>query len=341
MKYIVPVLLGILLTALPVGVSGKTQPGIHNDSVVYVWNFSVSDPSIDYIGEAITSDFETELINSGFYTVLERRRYDRVLTHQKMENRVARIENLSQQVKDSLVAINAAAVFFGEIFHDTTAGVYNVTVKLQKLNGEIPKKNDLEIGQADILVPRLRKSKMKELVAMLHASEFIQAKREEYDKISGILATYIVHAKNVHNAFNTIARYALEDQSFFGELNATIIQYNSVFEELKGNYANYHMSFKDHWTRKSSDQLYDIFEDILNKIHDNHIMGRLNVVRNTIIEFRTAVVEQKLSKSEISKRKEKLTEDINRITRDLYIEIQSVDKDINSFLKQLKEEMES
>ena len=110
MKIVTILLLSVLCLA-PETMKAMDSPS-NNDSIVYVWDFSVNDSSIKDIGSMLTDDFETELINSGLYTVLERRHYNRVLSHRNLENRIANIQTLPPASKDSLKANKAGVVIF-------------------------------------------------------------------------------------------------------------------------------------------------------------------------------------------------------------------------------------
>lgn len=202
-------LIAILIGILPVRAQSVASPVVNNDSIVYVWDFSVSDPSIKKIGSMLTNDFETELINSGLYTVLERRRFNRVLAQQNLEAKIAEIQNLPTVSMDSLKAIRAGVVIFGEVKDDIDSGVYEVTVTFQKLNEVILRKGSILIGRGLIADNQTRKKYMKDLVDLLHAKELLAAKKEQYDLVSKTLATYIIRVKDVQKRFQDIARFAL------------------------------------------------------------------------------------------------------------------------------------
>ncbi len=86
---------GILSTMAPI--IAQPNEKLH----VYVWDFGVSNDSLNTFGTSFTNDFESQLVNLEKYVVLERRRYDRIMAHQDMENQISDIRNISSPSKDS------------------------------------------------------------------------------------------------------------------------------------------------------------------------------------------------------------------------------------------------
>jgi len=327
-------LIAILIGILPVRAQSVASPVVNNDSIVYVWDFSVSDPSIKKIGSMLTNDFETELINSGLYTVLERRRFNRVLAQQNLEAKIAEIQNLPTVSMDSLKAIRAGVVIFGEVKDDIDSGVYEVTVTFQKLNEVILRKGSILIGRGLIADNQTRKKYMKDLVDLLHAKELLAAKKEQYDLVSKTLATYIIRVKDVQKRFQDIARFALKDTSYFNELAHTILDYNDIFNDLNNNRAKYQMDFTKQWKEASGKELEDIMNGILDNIHKTYIL-KLDKVRTAIWDYR----ESKSRAGEKKKMKNKIINDVKETTDDLERQIDIMDLKINTFLSRLKDEM--
>lgn len=325
-----------MLNMVPTVASSMWSDLAKNDSIVYVWDFSVSDTSIKKIGVQLTNDFETELINSGLYTVLERRRYNRVLAHQNLEKKIAEIQNLSDASIDSLKAIRAGAVIFGEVKDDIDSGVYEVTVTFQSLNQIILRKGSILIGRGLIADNQTRKNAMKELVNLLHTKEILAAKKEQYESVSKILATYLVRVKDIQKGFQDVAGFALENQLYYEELAQRIFEYNDIFDEIHNNGATIQMDFAKQWKEPRGEELRVLFGNILDDIHKTHIL-KLDKVRMAIWEFERSTA----GKSEKRKMKDEIIKNVKETTDDLERQINIIEPKISTFLSHLRVEMSS
>lgn len=310
------------------------SPVIDNDSIVYVWDFSVTDPSLREIGDMLTNDFETELINSGLYTVLERRRYNRVLAHQNLEDKISEIQNLPVASMDSLKAISAGVVIFGEVKDDIDSGVYEVTVTFQNLNEVILRKGSILIGRGLIRDNRTRKEKMKDLVDIVHAKERLAAKKEQYSLVSNLLETYIIRVKDVRKEFQDVTKLALDNPNYAGEIAQVVTDYNKSFMDLNNNAAKYRLDFTQQWQEKRGQELQAIIGGILDDIHKTHIL-KLDKVRTAISEYQ----ESTLSKKDKKLKKVEILKNVKQITDDLKTQVDIIDLKINTFLSQLRTEM--
>lgn len=325
---------GILACMLVGKIWAIDLPMANNDSIVYVWDFSVSDPSIKEIGTMLTNDFETELINSGLYTVLERRRYNRVLAHQNLEKKVADIKNLPSASIDTLKANRAGVVIFGEVKDDIDSGVYEVTVTFQSLDEVILRKGSVLIGRGLIRDNQTRKKFMKDLVDVVHSKERLTAKKEQYNLISGILATYMVRVKDVQNRFQDISLFAFDDKNYLEELGKTIFAYNDIFDTLTANRSKYHLDFTKYWEESRGQELEAIFSGILDNIHTTYIL-KLDKVRVAIWEYGKSDAgkkEKKKMRSDILKGVKETTDDLDR-------QIDIMHGKINPFLSGLRLEI--
>ena len=332
MKIVTILLLSVLCLA-PETMKAMDSPS-NNDSIVYVWDFSVNDSSIKDIGSMLTDDFETELINSGLYTVLERRHYNRVLSHRNLENRIANIQTLPPASKDSLKANKAGVVIFGEVKDDINSGVYEVTVTFQRLDEIILRKGSILIGRGLIADNQTRKNFMKDLVAKVHEKERVALKKKQYELISEVLKTYMVRARDVQTRFEDGARFAFEDQNYLEELGITIYAYNDIFDTLTANRAKYHMDFIRHWQEPRGRELEDILSGILDNIHITYIL-RLRQVRMAIAEYGKSSAskkEKKKMRSDILKKTKEMTNDLGR-------QIDIMHGKINPFLSHLQVEI--
>ncbi len=326
--------MGLFLIAIPSKGKAMVPPSNSNDSIVYVWDFSVSEPALKPIATMLTNDFETELINSGLYTVLERRRYNRVLAHQNLQREVRDIANIPSASKDSLAANMAGVVIFGEVKDDIDSGVYEVTVTFQSLNEVILRKGSVLIGRGLIRDNQTRKKYMKELVDLLHAKELLAAKKEQYNIISGVLSTYMVRVTDVKNRFQDISRFAFSDKNYFEALGKTIFAYNDVFDLLTANRAKYHLDFIAYWAEPRGRELEDIFSSILDDIHITYIL-KLDKVRVAIWEYG----ESSAGKNEKQKMRNSILKSVKETTDDLGRQIDIMHGKINPFLSHLRVEI--
>lgn len=324
----------LLLCSIPAGMYSMDNPIAANDSIVYVWDFRVSDESIKKIGNQLTNDFETELINSGLYTVLERRQYNRVLAHKNMQTEMAEIRNLPLASLDSLRAFQAGVVIFGEVKDDIDSGEYEVIVTFQSLSEVILRKGSILIKRGLIRDNQTRKNAMKDLLDRLHANELLAAKKEQYDLVSKVLATYMVRVKDVQKEFRDMARFAFNDQNYFNALAEKIEEYNEIFDDLHNNGAKYHMDFSKKWMEPRGQELNTIFDGILNDIHKTHIL-KLDKVRIAIGEYGRST----LSNGEKKKMREEILKDVDEITGNLKTQIDIMDLKISTFHSHLRVEM--
>lgn len=334
MKYVFPLVLSCLLFVPPCEAKNSAKVLVANDSVVYVWDFTVSGPSIKKIGNQLTNDFETELINSGLYTVLERRRYHRVLAHQNLENEIADIQNLSATSIDSLKAIKAGVVIFGEVKDDIESGEYEVTVTFQSLSEVILRKGSILMKRGLINDNQTRKNAMKELLDLLHSKELMAAKKEQFEIVSKVLSTYMVRVKDVQKEYRDISSFAFNDQNYFDALGQKITAYNEVFDDLHNNSAKYHMDFAKKWKASRAQDLDAIFSGILDDIHKTHIL-KLDRVRVKIGNYG----QSDLKSSEKKKMRQDILEDVMEITDGLKTQIDILDLKISTFQSQIRAEM--
>jgi len=307
---------------------------VPNDSIVYVWDFSVNDSSIKKIGNMLTNDFETELINSGLYTVLERRRYNRVLAHQNLENQIGEVQSLPAASMDTLRAIKAGAVIFGEVKDDIDSGVYEVTVTFQSLNEVILRKGSILIGRGLIADNQTRKNAMKDLLNRLHAKELLAGKKEQYDRVSKVLSTYMLRVKDVQKEYADMALFAFDDQNYLDELGSRIRDYNEIFDDFNNNGPKYIMDFTRQWKEPRGHELGVIFSGILDDIHKTQIL-KLDEVRIKIGEYQRS----SLSKTEKRKMRDEILKVVKTITDDLKTQIDIMDLKISSFQSHIRTEM--
>jgi hypothetical protein len=97
---------------------------------LYVWDFKTNLVGEDRLrAQQLTTEFETVLIQSQQYDVLERRNLASVIKQRDEE--VSLLEQLSPDNRRVLQLSKADGVVFGEVYHDSKAGEVNVSVSLQ------------------------------------------------------------------------------------------------------------------------------------------------------------------------------------------------------------------
>jgi len=81
---------------------------------------------------SFTELFETSLIRTGRYKVLDRRNLNRVLAEAQSEQFVVSMNNLTERVRTKVVAVEGAqGVIFGEVVDDPESGEIVITVSLE------------------------------------------------------------------------------------------------------------------------------------------------------------------------------------------------------------------
>ncbi|GAB3659672.1 hypothetical protein GCM10028791_33160 [Echinicola sediminis] len=322
----------VLIFTLLFGSGYARSPEQTGDSVVYVWDFAVSHPEVKTIGQMLTDDFETELIGAGLYTVLERRNYNRVIAHRDLEKRISEVNNISAASLDSLKAVKADVVIFGQVIDDVQSGEYEVEVTFQGLNGVILRKASKLIKRGIINDNSSRKSAMRDLVELLHLKEREEKKRVQYEFISSWLNRYMVRLKDVNNYFKQVSEYAFSNNSYITEINKIVNDYNTVFSELNENSSNYISNFRRAWGGQSGDDLQEIYDMIMDDIHKPDILG-LNDLLKEIIDY------SGLSKRQQREKKREILNDAQKITNDLDRQINILEAKVILFQTKLREEM--
>ena len=299
---------------------------VNNDSIVYVWEFN-ADNELKDLARMLTSDFETELINSERYMVLERKRYDRIVAHRNLQDRISDIEHVPSSALDSLRSIQANVVVFGEVLDDESSGEFEITVTFQKLNSVILKKESILIRRALVKDNQSRKEHMKSLVLKLHFRELLALQQEQYESVNKIFKWYLLKVKNVKNEFQQMTQFAFDNSGYFNELNKKIVEYNEIFEIINNNQETYTLDFTKSWNASVASDLQQIFTKILDDIHRPHIL-RLDKIRTQIAKA-----------GRNNRKREEILSSVDDITQDLSTQIEITEQIINSFLDELKDEM--
>ncbi len=105
---------------------------------VYVSEFvsrSISDKALLV---SFTDLFETQLVNSGRYKVLNRRNLHRILDESKNESYVASMRDVSAQARTRISTLEGAnGLIFGEVADDADSGDVSITVTLESFDAVI------------------------------------------------------------------------------------------------------------------------------------------------------------------------------------------------------------
>jgi hypothetical protein len=86
---------------------------------------------------SLTDDFETRLLETGCYDVLERRELDRVVSELRSERSVSSILDLNIDASRRLQSGGATAVAFGDIDEDQGSGEFVIRVKIETFSAQI------------------------------------------------------------------------------------------------------------------------------------------------------------------------------------------------------------
>ena len=324
----------LMILILLVAVPGLAKMGL-NDSIVYVWDFSVHDAKDRDLAAQLTEDFETELIRSDYYMVLERRQYNRIAMHRNMEDNIAAIENLSQEAKDKLIEERADMVIFGELKDDFESGQYEVTVSFQRLSdASIPRKESILISRGMIRDNQSRKNYMSELMDLLHSKELMAVKKDYYTQVSGMLTTYLRQIKDLRMTFHDVVEMAFANPKYFEELNIQILKYNDIFEALD-DFGEAHIDkFIESWGPNTGDELRQIRTDLLDDIHKPYVL-KLNDYRKELWDL----YENPPKKKYREQQEKEIIANVRNVTNEIQRRINIVEPVIVSFNNKLSKEI--
>jgi hypothetical protein len=131
---------------------------------VYVWDFTAESQENPTVLRALTSDFETALIQCGRYTVLERRDINKLLTQVTNERKVTHLGQIPEADQGVLKLHRADMVVLGEVLVDTNSAQCEVTVTFEDFAGQKRAKRRT-LFDRDLLTNALsRTSQMSRLV---------------------------------------------------------------------------------------------------------------------------------------------------------------------------------
>ncbi len=324
---------GILGTMAPI----IAQP---NDKLhVYVWDFSVSNDSLNTFGTSFTNDFESQLVNLEKYVVLERRRYDRIMAHQDMENQISDIRNISSPSKDSLAANRADAVFFGALIFDNGSGEFELSIALQDLEGVKLKQENIVFKKGIIYDNANRKRIVTDLLDKLYAKEVLAEKKEQFELIDKKLSTYRARVDEISKRYGEVIKTLLvepDPTEYVDELKQKIKAYNEIWNDLNDNKGKYLQDFGSHWGNDRLRDFKDIYSNIMNDFHERFIR-KLDEVIVEINDYRS---DQSSSKKEKKDEQKRIINKTNKMTDDIRTELNNkIKPEISRFLDKLREEI--
>ncbi|HXO19320.1 MAG TPA: hypothetical protein VOA87_05260 [Thermoanaerobaculia bacterium] len=139
---------------------GLLLPALTFAQNVAVWDFSTRDGRRDSITERLTEEFEEALKQHTNYTVLERRKLDRLRAVIDSENA---LREITQAESRRLELLGVSVVAFGEIVDDPEDGDVSVVVKFEDFTGKQLLIQRETMGRAQLKDPVSRREKMTEL----------------------------------------------------------------------------------------------------------------------------------------------------------------------------------
>lgn len=311
-----------------------------NDKLhVYVWDFTASNDSLNTFGTSFTNDFESQLVNLEKYVVLERRRYDRIMAHQDMENQISDIRDMSSASKDNLKANRADAVFFGNLIFDHGSGEYELMIDFQDLKGNNLKQGNVVFKKGIIYDNKNRKRIIAELLKKLYAKEIMAAKKEQFELVDKKLSNYRAIVDEISKRYGEIIEILLIDPNpieYSNELKQKIEAYNNIWNDLNDNQGKYLHDFGTYWGKEHLRDFTDIYTRIMNDFHERFIR-KLDEVNIEIITFRR---DQSSNNKEKKVKKKLIITETKEMASEIRTELNNTIKpQINKFLSKLRIEL--
>lgn len=311
-----------------------------NDKLhVYVWDFSVSNDSLTTFGTSFTNDFESQLVNLEKYIVLERRRYDRIMAHQDMENQITDIRDMSSTSKDSLKVNKADAVFFGKLIFDNGSGEYELMIDFQDLKGNNLKQGNVVFKKGIIYDNANRKRIVTDLLKKLYAKEILDEKKKQFELVDEKLSSYRAIVDEISKRYGEVIEILLVDPNpveYSNELKQKIETYNTIWKDLNDNQGKYLNDFGRYWGKEHLRDFTDIYTRIMNDFHERFIR-KLDEVSIEINTFRR---DQSSNKKEKKDKKKLIIKETREMTAEIRTELNNTIKpQINKFLSNLRIEL--
>lgn len=185
-KLPIAVICGILSWASLVCASASGAEGPN----VYVWDFSTRDGEANELTRNLTEEFEEALIQSDCCTVLQRRRYSRILSQKQNEDGVASLLRVVDEQSNNRRILEARVVIFGEVVDDVESGQVRVSVNLEGFSGKIVAKESTHFARGKRIDPESRLAAMTTLVESL---SLVKSSRAEWPGLNSRGDLYAGH----------------------------------------------------------------------------------------------------------------------------------------------------
>ena len=158
------------------GPSSASASGANGPNV-YVWDFSTRDGEVNELTRNLTEEFEEALIQSDCCTVLQRRRFSRILSQKQNEDGVASLVRVVDEQSKNRRVLEARVVIFGEVVDDVESGQVRVSVNLEGFSGKIVSKESTHFARGKRIDPESRLAAMTTLVESL---SLVKSSRAEW-----------------------------------------------------------------------------------------------------------------------------------------------------------------
>lgn len=166
-KIVIVSILYILLLITPIHSFAQSL----NDLTVYVWDFRTNDEQGDQdLAYKLTQEFEEKLIQTGCFTVIDRRNRDAIGAHQQLEKEIRGVEEFSLEDQEFFAELKADAVIFGEFFDDIRSGQFKIAIVFETFRGEKRASESIKFSRGKIFDAESRESVLQELVEKLCVS---------------------------------------------------------------------------------------------------------------------------------------------------------------------------
>jgi hypothetical protein len=200
-----------LLLLLFCSLSGFSQE--EGSKTIYVWDFSDRSGKEDDLTASLTEEFEEALIKSDCCKVLQRRTYARLFDQRENEKAIISLTNLSSATVETLEAIEANTVAFGQVHDDTRSGQFKISISFENFTGEMEKSASVYMAKYDINNPKKREIAISELIDELElAASKSPVETKKVDDWEFSLTGCEKIGKNVKCSFSVTSHH--RDRSF-------------------------------------------------------------------------------------------------------------------------------
>ena len=144
--------------------------------------------------------------------------------------------------------------------------------KLQQLSAQNTAQKNQVLQQLNYLVAQGKKNNLS-ADQLRSAKELLNGRDSCFPLVAATLNTYVSRAKDVHDAFETMANFALDNKQAFDAMKKTVLNYNETYEQWNTQKSNYEKSINDYWQSKELALKYQNLTDYaLNEVHRTYIL---------------------------------------------------------------------